>query len=244
MSLAKFQYALRTAFSSQEINSCLSDYLYKQGIHNFVVTCYLKKGQYDRVVEYDYLSDTMQSWHQHYHNQGYDELDSTSRKVKRNALPVYWTIEEQLKQSQSQAEKSMRLESMGYGIERGLTIPMCLTGGEQAILMIALMSGDAIPDRWFDLQYELFSMAHYYYFYLKESLFKEQEPLIHCYNLNARQLQCLQLTAKQYSVSDIAVKLAISERTVNYHLQKLNKRLGTTNKHMSVAKAQREKLIE
>jgi len=63
------------------------------------------------------------------------------------------------------------------------------------------------------------------------------------YQLSKREIQCLTLLAKQYSIDAIAKSLHISERTVNYHIQRLNKKLGAQNKHQSVMKALQKGLI-
>ena len=47
------------------------------------------------------------------------------------------------------------------------------------------------------------------------------------------------LISKNYSVSEMAHELHLTERTINYHIQKLNKKLGTKNKYQSLAKALR-----
>lgn len=61
--------------------------------------------------------------------------------------------------------------------------------------------------------------------------------------LKPREMQCLLLIAKNYTTSAIAKSLCITERTVNFHIQRLNKKLGTQNKYQSVLKALRKKMI-
>ena len=56
------------------------------------------------------------------------------------------------------------------------------------------------------------------------------------YQLTQREKQCLALTAKSWRVDQIAKELKISSRTVNFHLQNANKKIGTNNKYQSVHK--------
>jgi DNA-binding CsgD family transcriptional regulator len=74
-------------------------------------------------------------------------------------------------------------------------------------------------------------------------LLKNQEPTPK-YNLTQRDLQCLALLAKNHTLKSIAENLKITERTVNYHIQKLNKKLGVKNKYQAVAKALQKGLIK
>ena len=73
---------------------------------------------------------------------------------------------------------------------------------------------------------------------MEEELSDSQQHL-----LTQRELQILLLVSKQLSVSDIANKIHLTERTVNYHIQKINKKLGVRNKHQAVSKAIATKII-
>jgi DNA-binding CsgD family transcriptional regulator len=98
-------------------------------------------------------------------------------------------------------------------------------------------------EQWQQIQAELFSAAYYYYYYLQACLLKTK-PAVAKHKLNKREIQCLLLIAKQYSVATIAKELKITARTVNYHVQRLNKKLGTKNKYQSVIKALQTNLIK
>ncbi len=54
--------------------------------------------------------------------------------------------------------------------------------------------------------------------------------------LTKREKQCLNFTAKIWRVEKIAKELGISLRTVNFHIQNANKKLGTNNKYQSIHK--------
>ncbi len=63
-----------------------------------------------------------------------------------------------------------------------------------------------------ELQNILFSAAYYFYHHLQELLINAESdhPIA---KLNAREIQCLILLSKQYSLEAIAKKLNITERT-------------------------------
>ena len=56
------------------------------------------------------------------------------------------------------------------------------------------------------------------------------------YKLTRREEQCLKFTAKSWRVEQIAKELKISPRTVNFHIQNANKKLGSQNKYQAVYK--------
>ena len=61
--------------------------------------------------------------------------------------------------------------------------------------------------------------------------------------LTARELDVLQLIAAEKPDKEIAHQLEISERTVRYHLESINKKLGTVTRVGAVAEAIRLNLI-
>lgn len=82
-------------------------------------------------------------------------------------------------------------------------------------------------------QYEWLSATQIFYAYIRKIL-----NLNNCdmtpYQLTRREKQCLAFTAKSWRVTQIATELNISPRTVNYHIQNANKKLGTNNKYQAV----------
>ncbi len=245
MKLKELHEKLKYAKTVSAVNAILKSFLSSYGIDTFALTCYYKKGKrQNTVVEYSYISPSFQTWHDHYHSENYDEIDTTSQQAKLSNLPVFWEIHQQIAESKTQRERKMRLDSLWFGADRGLTIPVHRDGGEKAILMVEQLQGEHCLDDWATLQYELLAGAHYYYHYLRARLLKERPRASNQYQLNDRQMQCLKLVAEGYSMDEIAKKLKITERTVNYHIQKMNKNLGTKNKYLSVAKARRDGLIE
>ncbi len=128
----------------------------------------------------------------------------------------------------------MRLASIEFGSVKGLSIPVHGPQEDFAILLVVQTRGQHCLDNWQALQYEIFSAA--YYFYLQQRLLKNI-PAIERHQLKKREIQCLTLIAKQYSIEAMANALNITEHTVNYHIQRLNKKLGTQNKYQSVIKA-------
>ncbi|CAN5338027.1 N/A [soil metagenome] len=237
-----FEKLLKAARTLPELNAALQSQLAKLQITTFSFTYYSYYLNALNKLKYDFSSANFDSWHKHYLEQNYAEIDTTLEKTYQNALPTFWSLKQQLAEAKSPKEKQMRLDSIEFGAEKGLLIPIHGPQEDFATFLIVQMRGECCLDNWQELQYELFLTGYYYYSYLQAILLKcqastEKNPL------TQREMQCLMLTSQQYSVEKIATKLNITERTVNYHIQRLNKKLGTKNKNQSVTKAIQKGLI-
>lgn len=226
-----------------EINSVLKKYLLQLGITTFSFTYYSHYPNSLNKIKYDFASDNFLIWHQHYLNENYEEIDSTLEKSQLTVLPEFWDLQQQLKDSKSERERQMRLDSISFGAEKGLSIPIYGPSEDFAILTLVQMKGENCLELWQTLQYTFFSLAYYYYFYLSLLLLKTQ-PVSKKHDLSQRELQCLSLIAKQYSVDAISKKLNITPRTVQFHIQRINKKFGAKNKYQSVAKALQKGFIK
>lgn len=242
-SLYQLENSLRGAKSTDELNEILRAYFEKLGITSFAFTYYSYHPNSMHKLKYDYASPTYLLWHKHYISEGYEDIDTTLDQVYQTSLPVFWDLKDQLKNATTPREKKMREDSIAYGVERGFSIPVHGPQEDFAILVITQMKGQtSLADPRF-IQYELFSIAYYFYSYLQKLLFKKLTAN-NTTVLNERELQCLMLLAKQYSTRAIADALNITERTVNFHIQRLNKKLGTKNKYQSVIKALNSGMIK
>lgn len=156
-------------------------------------------------------------------------------------MPVAWDVLQQLKTAKTQQEKKMRLDSITFGIEKGVCIPIHGENDDFAVLLLVQMRGENGLKNWPNLKYELFAAAYQYHFFLKKLL--DHELPLKKANLTMREMQCLILTAKQYFAKKIADELKIMERTINFHVQKLNKKLGVKYKHEALLKAIKQGLV-
>lgn len=242
-SMIKFQHDLKAARTTTQLDTVLKNQLETYHIVTYSFTYYSYHLNALNKLKYDTASPNFKIWHQHYLEHHYEEIDSTMDKVHRTSLPTFWELQEQLKQATSAKEKQMRLDSIQFGAEKGLSIPIHGPQGDFANFLIVQMRGESCLDQWEALQYELFLTGYYYYSYLQSILIKTQ-PFVKPCELNKREMQCLLFTSQRHLATEIAGKLNITERTVNYHIQRMNKKLGAKNKHQSVIRALQLGLID
>lgn len=238
----EFINQLQKATSTRLLNEALKIYLANLGITMFAFTYYSYSPTSINKLKYDYSSSQFSAWHQHYLSEGYEDVDSTLDVVYQSILPQKWDIREQLKQAKNPRERKMRKDAIQFGAEKGLSIPIHGPHDDFAVLVIVQMKEQSFLDTYFELEQDLFMVGYYYYNYLQHHLL-QSTPARSTLKLSEREMQCLALIAKNYSLQHIAKMLAITERTVNYHIQRLNKKLGTANKYQSVIKAMAKGLL-
>jgi DNA-binding CsgD family transcriptional regulator len=226
----------------EALNQVLKAYLENRGFSMYSFSYYTQHPKSKNKLHYDLASKKFERWHQHYIEEDYQTIDSLIETIYRGTLPTYWSTEEQLKVARGEKERQMRLDARAFGAECGLSIPIHGAHENFAILLVVQMRGERNLHDWKNAQFELSTVAHYYFSLLQEQFLLEQEPN-QKYELSQREMQCLLLLAEKYSVQDTAEKLNITPRTVNFHMQQINKKLGTRNKYQSLAKAIEEKIL-
>lgn len=242
MTLTDFKSMLGKQKTTDACAEQLKAILLEKGIRSYTFTYFAMHPGSANKLQYSEASEDMTRWHQHYHESGYDRLDSTLLSVYEGSLPVIWTTGMQLKQARSSKEEAMRQDSIDYGIEKGISVPVHAGYEDFAELVVRQYFGETCLSNVDALQWELMIIAHLYHDAIRRCLIRNvssENP----YQLTKRELQCLQLAAKRYTTEEIATTLHITARTVHFHMQRVNKKLGVANKFQAIEKALREKLL-
>ena len=235
--------SLNSADNLRTINQILVHYLNGKGIHAFSFTYYSRYKARSARLRYDFATEIFQLWHMHYLEECYADVDSTLAMTAQTTLPVYWDLSEQLAHAKTPREQRMRQDSWDFGARRGVSIPVHGPSGDFANFLLVEMKDECGLANWQHDQYEWMVVSKLYYAAIQSHLLLQETEVNH-YQLTEREHECLVLVSQSISVSEIAKKLQITERTVNYHIQKLNRKMGVRNKHQAVAKALAEKLIQ
>lgn len=233
MNIQELEQQLKKTTHFTQLQTVFERFLSQYQITHYAITFYTPLNK----IKYSYSSKPYELWHKHYLIQQYEEADSTMISVYRSTTPIYWDLQQQLAEAKTEREKQMRLDSIEYGAEKGVCIPVHGPFQDFATVVLVQMKGQTFLNEWQNTQHELLAASHFYYQEIKRLLLKHEIKKDKTHNLSRHQIKCLILTAKNYTVEDISRELNITERTVNFHLQKANKNLGTKNKHQSVNKA-------
>ncbi len=240
MKLHDFEKKLQEASEIKELETTLSQFLTAQGVSTFAFTFYSYHPKSIHKLKYDFTTHNLKIWHKHFHDEGYDRIDSTLDVVYQTTLPIIWDVREQIEQSITERERQMRKDSLKFGTLGGISVPIHGPEDDFAILTLFLREGETWLQRVKETKYIFLICAQLYYSLLKNLVIKK--PKQHPFGLSARQLECLLLLTQNLTLTQIATAMHITERTVNFHIQHINKKLGSKNKYQSIAKAIRAHL--
>ncbi|KTD51780.1 LuxR family transcriptional regulator [Legionella quinlivanii] len=226
-----------SAHSLDELNSLLFDYFNAQNIHSFAITYYHRHTKTGNRLIYDWVSPALKIWHQYYLEQGYADIDRTLEYSEKSLLPVFWNVSEQLASAKNKREQRIRQESLDYGLDVGLSIPVYGPQGDFIVLVLHQKQKENGLANWQEKQYEWMIIAAIYFQQLRHFMAHEAVKDV---PLTQREMQCLELTSQGLRLEAIAKILEVSRRTVNFHLQNANRKLGVNNKYMAIIRWQEQ----
>ncbi len=233
MNLSHFIARLEKADTDSQARIILQEYLIGFGIKSFAFTYYSGHVKTGRKLRYHCVSEPLRPWHLHYLEQGYADVDRTLEEVHTRILPEFWDVQIQLANAKNKREARIREESIEYGIDKGLSIPVYGPHHDFASLTLHQFRNEKGLANYEIKQFEWMVAAKIFYHYIRKILQLDKNEIAP-YNLTKREKQCIELTAKLWRVEQIAKELKISPRTVNFHIQNANKKLGTNNKYQTM----------
>lgn len=155
---------------------------------------------------------------------------------QHSLLPIYWNVYDQLLHAKNKREQRIREESIEFGIAKGVSFTIFGPQNDFIVLVLHQRQGEKCLNNWEEKQFNWFAFVQCYFYYLRKhliiSLTDDSIKLTH------RERQCLQLTAQGLRINTIAHNLNISLRTVNFHLQNANKKMGVSNKYLAILRWQ------
>lgn len=223
------------ATTLKQLNQTLARYLAYHGISSYAFTVYQTHTRSGQKLIYEMTSAPLALWHQHYLDSGYADVDQTLTNTEVSLIPTFWDVQQQLTQAKKGREQRVREESIDFAIDKGLSIPLHGPDNWFAVLVLHQRKGEKGLQHYQTLQHEWISAATFYFHYFRHHFLQQSTPPQQRH-LTKREQQCLQLTAEDIPINEIAKRLHISVRTVNFHLQNANKKLGVSNKYMAILK--------
>lgn len=234
MKINQLAARLEIAVTEIQARAILNEYLKSFGIHSYAFTYYSGHIKTGRKLHYHCVSEALKPWHNHYLEQGYADVDRTLEESHTNSLPLFWDVQDQLLHAKNTRELRIREESIEFKIDKGISIPVHGPNNDFASLTLHQRLDETCLTHYEIHQYEWISATRLFYHHIKRLLNLSNVPTH--YKLTRREEQCLILTSKSWRVEQIAKELKISPRTVNFHIQNANKKLGTNNKYQATYK--------
>lgn len=179
------------------------------------------------------LSGYPRAWREHYDKNSYLAIDPVITRALTTILPFGW---EELDKSDPRVAQLFR-EAAEHGLRHGFSVPVHGGHGEGGVLSLA-RAQPALPEVLAERQH-LFQQAQWFSAVLQTKLrglvLQETAPEL-SRRLTKREHDCLRLAADGQSAQDIARALSITERTVVFHLNHAEEKLGATRRQQAVAR--------
>lgn len=232
MNLTQFWVQLENATSLLEATRVLDNYLKQVGVRYYAFTYYSGHIKTGRKLIYDYASPLLRPWHEFYLGEFYADCDRTLEENSISVFPMFWDVKEQLKSAKKSREQRMRKESIKFGVDKGLSIPVHGPNYDFASMTLHQFRHEKCLENYQARQHEWLCLSIYFYQHVARLIQTNLDNKI-SYQLTKRERQCLMYVAKFWRVEHIAEVLKISPRTVNFHLQNANKKIGVNNKYQA-----------
>jgi DNA-binding CsgD family transcriptional regulator len=185
-------------------------------------------------------------WCDRYFERKYHVIDPVVRRAPMLSGPFLW--DELADRCQLQPSERLVLEEgREAGLKHGVSVPLFGPLGRVSVVSFASRFDDVDPLHRIG---HLNTLAWQFHVAFAEIARPSQncgdtsENMDRKVTLSEREKDCLQWTAEGKTSWDIGMILDISENTVNFHLNKAKRKLGTTSRTVAVVKAIRLNLIE
>jgi DNA-binding CsgD family transcriptional regulator len=176
-------------------------------------------------------------WQRRYAEQNYIRVDPTIGYCQTQQVPVVWSPT-----LYSEATMQLMEESASYGLGHGLSVPVHQGSGIKSMFSMARdkpLSDPREASMLLAAGHVLANMAHVsMQKFVVPSLLDQVRP-----SLTDRELVCLRYTAEGKGSQVIADLLKITKDGVDYHLNKVMRKLGVATRIQAVALAVQLRMI-
>lgn len=239
MNLQHLKQLLQQSHDLVKLQQCLVKFFESFAITSVAFTHYEYSAQAKFIPCYDWATSPLKPWHDYYLAQGFNEVDSTLNYSASVNLPLLWDVTQQLAEAKQGREQQIREESLSFGIDKGLSIPLYGPQMDFAVLVLHQRQHEKGLHHYHEHEALWMTAGQYYFHHERQHLMAKGQLGLKHPQLTQRERQCLSLTAENLSVAAIAKRLNITPRTVNFHLQNANKKLGSKNKYLTLQKVLR-----
>ena len=169
-------------------------------------------------------------WQQCYNERGYLRVDPTVQHAIKSTLPIVWS------NRLFDSARDMWEEARGHGLQFGWAQASRDVYGAIGLMSLARSAEPLSAEELAGSQAKMSWLAQYAHVGMSRLLSPKLAP--ECLVLlTAREKEILRWTAEGKTAYEISQILSIAERTVNFHINNVIAKLGTSNKTQAAVKA-------
>jgi DNA-binding CsgD family transcriptional regulator len=184
-------------------------------------------------------------WVLRYDERAYIEADPRVLLLWDSTLPLVW--DQEAVRGMSKQTDDFLDDAICYGIASGVCMPLRDDSGTRVIVALNSTIPRPSDTRRREISRALGDvvvLAHYFHEWFMKSVVRRGIPSrVTGMPLSGRERQCLNLAARGMTSDDIAFKLGICTRTVQYHFDSIRTKLAAANRQEAVARAIKDGLI-
>lgn len=226
--------AVSTAETVEVLHSICSDVCKKYGFEHFI---YGSRFPTSFVKPYFiFISGYPKQWREHYTNKNYMLIDPTVQHCAQHFTPLQWG-ESTWSSTALPDTKHMMCEARDFGLTSGVSFPIHTPQGDDGMLTF---SSEQIMLKSQPIIQRVLPLGQLFTVYLHEAvrrIFNSEVLSLSKVELTQRQKECLLWATEGKTSWETSQILNISERTVIFHLQNVQDKLGVNNRQHAVARA-------
>lgn len=233
LNIADLLEQLDVVNSTQDIHNVANRYKEQLGFNHFFYGALLPASFAKPTLLI--ITDQPDDWREHYQQQDYLPIDPTAQHCINKVTPLLWSELDGLRNHNKQVKKLFS-EAEDFGVRTGVSIPLHSYGAEAAMLSLTVEQDNQKVNKHLN---RTLPETNLLACYLHEALMRhlgqhksgEDNPL------TKREQECLLWATEGKTAWEISKILNISERTANFHINNVLKKLNVSNKQHAIAKA-------
>lgn len=174
-------------------------------------------------------------WTAHYAARGYHLIDPRVTKTQGRIIPIVWNDVSDCADPRAQA---FLADARRHSIRSGVAMSLHDDRGDRAVVAWDSQVNSAVEPREASIRARLGTLSLLAGF-IHEAMTRDcRDVMSHrpSTKLTHRERECLTLAARGLTSADIALKLRITERTVNFHIGNILAKLGALNRGEAIAR--------
>lgn len=171
-----------------------------------------------------------EEWQQCYQARGYLQIDPTVQHALKSTLPIVWS------NRLFEPAQDLWEEARGHGLQHGWAQASRDANGAVGLLTLARSVEQLTPAELMANQSKMSWLTQYAHAAMARLLTPRLAPET-LVVMTAREKEVLRWTAEGKTAYEISQILTVSERTVNFHINNVVAKLGTSNKTQAAVKA-------
>ncbi|MCC6869954.1 MAG: LuxR family transcriptional regulator [Burkholderiales bacterium] len=177
------------------------------------------------------------AWVERYDRQAYVDVDPRVRATWPSAVPLVW--DQATLRGSAPRENAFLDDALAHGIGSGIAYMFHAAHDWHVFVGLDSRVGHNDPLRLAAIGRnvaDIVAFSHYFHeIFMRQTLDGTSRPPLRASPLSRRETECVRLAARGMTTDDIALKLDIGARTVQFHFDRIRSKLGAANRQEVVA---------